>query len=133
MSTPSVKVAEGGLMTTNNGSACFDVSSKGAVAYAVGVAEGGKRTLVWVDRQGKAEPLPLPQRSYLFPRISPDQKTLAVEVEGATHNLYAYDFGRGVMTKRTPDGRSPAPVWTPDGKQLCFRSWKAGSMTMWRM
>jgi Tol biopolymer transport system component len=24
-------------------------------------------------------------------------------------------------------------VWTPDGRQICFRSWKAGTMTMWRM
>jgi len=130
---PSFKVADGVLMSTNVGSAYFDVSSKGALAYAAGAAEGGKRTLVWVDRQGKAEPLPLPQRSYLFPRISPDQKTLAVEVEGATHNLFSYDFARGVLTKMTTDGLSHAPVWTPDGKQLCYRSWKAGTMTLWRM
>jgi serine/threonine-protein kinase len=130
---PSVKVAEGVLMSTNVGSAYFDVSANGALAFAAGVAEGGKRTLVWVDRQGKAEPLPLPERSYLFPRISPDQKTLAVEIEGPTHNLYTYDFGRGVMTKMTTDGLSHAPVWTPDGRQICFRSWKAGTMTMWRM
>ena len=130
---PSIKVADGVLMSTNVGSAYFDVSPKGALAYAAGVAEGGKRTLVWVDRQGKAEPLALPQRSYLFPRISPDQKTLAVEIEGPTHNLYIYDFARTVMTKMTTDGLSHAPVWTPDGKQLCYRSWKAGTMTMWRM
>jgi eukaryotic-like serine/threonine-protein kinase len=130
---PSIKVADGVLMSTNVGSAYFDVSPRGALAYAVGVAEGGKRTLLWVDRQGRAEPLPLPQRSYLFPRISPDQKTLAVEIEGPTHNLYTYDFARTVMTKMTTDGLSHAPVWTPDGKQLCFRSWKAGTMTLWRM
>jgi len=28
---------------------------------------------------------------------------------------------------------SHAPVWTPDGKRLAFRSWKAGTMTMWWM
>jgi serine/threonine-protein kinase len=130
---PSVKVADGVLMGTNVGSAYFDVSSQGALAYAVGAAEGGQRTLVWLDRQGKAEPLPLPQRSYLFPRISPDQRTLAVEIEGPTHDLYSYDFARGVMTRMTTDGLSHAPVWTPDGRQICFRSWKAGTMTMWRM
>jgi serine/threonine-protein kinase len=130
---PSVKVVDGVLMSTNTGAAYYDVSSTGALAYASGVAEGGERTLVWVDRQGKAEPLPLPPRSYVFPRISPDQKTLAVEVEGAIHNLYTYDFARGVMTKMTTDGMSHAPVWTPEGKTLCFRSWRAGTMTMWRM
>jgi eukaryotic-like serine/threonine-protein kinase len=29
------------------------------------------------------------------------------------------------------DGLSHAPVWSPDGKQLGFRSWKMGGMTMW--
>jgi eukaryotic-like serine/threonine-protein kinase len=130
---PSMKVVEGVLMSVNTGAAFYDISSTGSLAYAEGQAEGGERTLVWVDRQGRAKPLPLPPRSYLFPRFSPDQKTLAVEIEGPTHNLYTYDFERGVMSKITTDGLSHAPVWTPDGKNLCFRSWKAGTMTMWRM
>lgn len=128
-----VKVIEGVQMSTNTGSAYFDVSSTGALAYVPGVAEGGERTLVWVDRQGKTDTLPLPPRSYLFPRVSPDGKTLAVEVEGATHNLYSYDFARGVMTQITTDGLSHAPIWTPDGQNICYRSWKAGTMTMWSM
>jgi len=128
-----VKVAEGVFMSTNSGSAYFDVSRAGALAYAVGKAEGGERTLVSVDRQGKATSLPLPTRSYLFPRISPDGKLLAFEVEGVNHDLYTYDPDRGVTTKMTTDGMSHAPVWTPDGKHLAFRSWKAGTMTMWWM
>ncbi|MBM3312928.1 MAG: hypothetical protein FJY80_15645, partial [Candidatus Aminicenantes bacterium] len=127
------KVVEGVQMSTNTGAAYFDVSSSGALAYVPGVAEGGMRTLVWVDRQGKTETLPLPPRSYLFPRISPDAKTIAVEVEGATHNLYSWDIARGVLTKLTTDGLSHAPVWMPDGKNICFRSWKSGTMTMWSM
>ena len=128
-----VKVAEGVFMSTNTGSAYFDVSRAGALAYAVGKAEGGERTLVWVDRQGKATPLPLPVRSYLFPRISPDSRQVAFEVEGVNHDLYLYDPDRDVTTKMTTDGMSHAPVWTPDGRRLAFRSWKAGTMTMWWM
>jgi serine/threonine-protein kinase len=130
---PPAKVLDGVFMSTNSGSAHFDVSSTGALAYAEGKAEGGERTLVWVDREGKETPLPLPPRSYLFPRISPDGKQLAFEVEGVNHDLYAYDPDRGVTTKMTTDGVSHAPVWTPDGKHLAFRSWKAGTMTMWWM
>jgi len=128
-----LKVVEGVQMSTNTGSAYFDVSSAGGLAYVPGIAEGGERTLVWVDRHGQEETLPLPPRSYLFPRISPDAKTLAFEVEGATHNLYSYDFARGVVTQLTTDGLSHAPVWSPDGRDICYRSWKAGSMTMWEM
>lgn len=49
------------------------------------------------------------------------------------HNLYAYDPDREVTTKMTTDGLSHAPVWTSDGKHIAFRSWKAGTMTMWWM
>ena len=128
-----VKVVEGVFMSTNTGAAHFDVSSAGALAYLAGKAEGGERTMVWVDRQGKATPLPLPPRSYVFPRISPDGKQLAFEVEGVNHDLYTYDPDRDVTTKMTTDGLSHAPVWTPDGKHIAFRSWKAGTMTMWWM
>jgi serine/threonine-protein kinase len=127
------KVVEGVFMSTNTGAAHFDVSRAGALAYLAGKAEGGERTLVWVDRQGKATPLPLPPRSYVFPRVSPDGKQIAFEVEGVNHDLYAYDPDREVTTKMTTDGLSHAPVWTPDGKHIAFRSWKAGTMTMWWM
>ena len=56
---------------------------------------------------------------------------LAVEIEGPNHDFYVYDFARSVLTKMTTDGQSHAPVWTPDGKRLAFRSWLAGGMTMW--
>ena len=56
-------VLEGVLMSRNTGMACFDISANGDLVYVPGKAEGGARTLVWVDRTGKAEPLPLPAKS----------------------------------------------------------------------
>ena len=120
-------------MSTNTGAASFALSRRGDLVYVPGSVEGGRRTLVWVDRTGREDPLPLPPASYLYPRISPDGRSLAVEIEGPNHDFYVYDFARGVMSKMTTDGQSHDPVWSPDGKRLAFRSWLAGGMTMWLM
>lgn len=127
------EVQDGVMMSRNTGAAHYALSKRGDLAYVPGSAEGGRRTLVWVDRSGKAEPLPLPPASYLYPRISPDGRTLAVEIEGPNHDFYFYDFERTVLSKITTDGLSHDPVWSPDGARLAFRSWQAGGMTMWWM
>jgi serine/threonine-protein kinase len=126
-----VKVLDGVLMSTNIGTALFDISPKGDLAYAVGPAEDGHRTMHWVDRNGnESAALPLPPRSYLNPRISPDGKYLAVEIEGPNHDLYTYDFQREVLSRISTDGISHGPIWSPDGRRIAFRTWKAGSMTL---
>ena len=128
-----VPVVDGVFMSSNTGMAAFSISADGSLVYAVGAVEGGARVPVWVDRKGTATPLPLPPRSYLHPRLSPDGRQLAIEVEGASHDFYAYDLSRGVLTKMSFDGASHWPIWTPKGDRLTFRSWKTGTMTMWWM
>ena len=130
---PPMTVVEGVLMSRNTGAAYYTLSENGTLAYVPGGAVDGNRQMFWVDRQGKETALPLPPRSYLYPHLSPDGKQLALEIEGPSHNFYVYDFARGVLTKMSFDGLSHAPVWSPDGKQLAFRSWKLGGMTMWSM
>ena len=125
-----VKVLDGVLMSTNIGTAYFDISRNGDLAYALGPPENGGRTLHWVDRRGRSVRLPLPPRSYLNPRISPDGSRLAMEIEGPNHDFYLYDFDRDVMSKMTTDGISHAPIWTPDARRIAYRTWKGGAMTM---
>jgi serine/threonine-protein kinase len=126
-----VKVLDGVLMSTNIGSALFDISPNGDLAYAVGPAEDGHRTVHWVDRRGnESPPLPLPARSYLNPRISPDGKYLAIEIEGPNHDLYTYDFQREVLSRISNDGISHGPIWSPDARRIAYRTWKAGAMTL---
>ena len=89
--------------------------------------------LFWVDRSGNAEKLPLPPRSYLHPRISPDGEKLAIEIEGANHDCYIYDFASGVLTNITADGVSHWPLWSPDGRTIGYRSGSMGHFRLWQV
>ncbi len=72
--------------------------------------------LVWVDRNGVEEPIKAEPRPYEQPRLSPDGRLLALEIEG---DIWAYALVRETTTRVTFDGGS-RPAWTPDGKQIVF-------------
>jgi eukaryotic-like serine/threonine-protein kinase len=126
-------VLEGVMMSRNTGVANFDISGSGDLLYVPGKADGGARTLYWVDRSGNSEKLPLPPRSYLHPRISPDGRRLAIEVEGSSHDVFVYDFTSGVLTNFTADGISHWPIWSPDGKRIGYRSGPMGKFQLYQM
>ena len=126
-------VLQGVLMSRTTGVANFDVSTTGDLLYIPGKAEGGARTLYWVDRSGVSEKLPLPPRSYLHPRISPDGRKLAIEIEGSSHDVFVYDFARGVLSNLTTDGVSHWPVWSPDGARIGYRSGSMGHFHLFQV
>ncbi|HMG32601.1 MAG TPA: protein kinase [Blastocatellia bacterium] len=126
-------VLEGVLMSRNTGVANFDLSATGDLAYIPGKAVGGARTLFWVDRKGQSEQVPLPARSYLHPRLSPDAGRLAIEIEGSSHDVYLYDFRSGVLSNITTDGVSHWPIWSPDGQWIGYRSGPMGHFQLWQV
>lgn len=124
---------DGVFMSATTGMAAYAVSAHGDLVYASGPVEHAARVLEWVDRTGTASPLPLPPRPYLHPRLSPDGSQLAIEIEGASHDIFSYDFRRGVPSKLSLDGASHWPSWSAGGDRVTYRSWKTGTMTMWEM
>jgi hypothetical protein len=128
-----VTVLEGVLMSRNTGLANFDISASGDLAYIPGKADGGARTLHLLNRSGQAEKLSLPARSYLHPRISPDSRKLAIEIEGSSHDVYVYDFASGVLSNLTTDGVSHWPVWSPDGTYIGYRAGQMGRFKLWQV
>ena len=61
------------------GAANFAISRSGTLAYLPERA-GGSRSLVWVDRSGRQQPIPLPPGTYRNARLSPDGKRVALHV-----------------------------------------------------
>ena len=76
------------LLTTPTGGVYAVVSGDGTLAYLSGTVQSEARTLVWVDRRNHEEPLNLPARAYVYPRLSPDGTRVAVEVRDPDWDIW---------------------------------------------
>ena len=106
----------------------FAVSRTGTLAF--NPEDPAKRTLVWVDRDGRETPLVTGQSEqgqYDFPRISPDGSRVVFE---DTRQLWVMDLDRGTRTRLTSKAMNSSPVWAPDGESIVFSSNRARN---WRL
>jgi serine/threonine-protein kinase len=111
------------------GAADVAISRDGTLVYRPAAAASAS-TLVWVDRNGREEPLPFGAAEYGRLQISPDGAQVAVEVIdpnlGGT-DIWAGGFAGGELRQLTleaPDDTSP--VWTPDSARVVFNSDRDG-------
>jgi serine/threonine protein kinase/Tol biopolymer transport system component len=114
-------------------------SDSGTLVYipsASGVALNDQRSLVWVDRNGKEEPIGAPLNLYRFPSISPDGTKVAITVipgGGENNDVWVWDLARKTLTRLTFEGRNNlSPVWTPDGKRIAFSRIGTASGIYWK-
>ena len=124
----AVPVVEG-VNTTLAGEGQFAVSDTGTLMYVPGVATGTgpQYTLVWVNREGREEPIGVPPRAYIYPRISPDGTRIALDIRDQENDIWIWDVKRQTMARLTFDpGLDRAPVWTPDGRRVIFSSQRGG-------
>ena len=120
-----VPVQEGVATTAlTSGSAEYDVTQSGLLAYVPGNATPPVRSLVWVDRTGLAKTLPAPPRVYSSPSISPDGKLVALQInDDGVLAIWIYEFARNTLTRFTFDpGNSSSPFWTPDGRRVIYNT-----------
>jgi len=104
------------------GAAQFSVSTSGSLVYLL-PSDGRAldRSLMLVDRDGRAREIAPPARPYFVPRLSPDGRRIAVHVqEDVETNVWIYDIPRATWNRLTFNGNSGAPIWTPDGKYVTF-------------
>jgi serine/threonine-protein kinase len=118
------------VMTAATGAANFAVAQNGTLLYvpgSAGTGAGPQRTLVWVNRQGRDEPISAPARTYAQPRISPDGTRVALEIRDQENDIWIWDLARQTPTRLTFDpGVDQFPVWTPDGRRIIFTSGRNG-------
>jgi serine/threonine-protein kinase len=118
------------ILTKANGTAEYALSRNGGLVYVTGGMRGrsgGTRSLVWVDRQGREEPIKAPLRAYQYLNLSPDATKLAVEIRDQENDVWIWDFAHETLSRLTFDRNADSyPVWTPDGRHVIFSSTRSG-------
>ena len=102
----------------------FAFSRTGSFAYVSAKGEL-QRSIFWLDRTGKTQPLHAAPGLYGAPRFSPDGKRLAFSAsDGQGHeDIWVQDLERDTASRVTLlPGRNQSPLWTPDGRNLIFWS-----------
>jgi Tol biopolymer transport system component/DNA-binding winged helix-turn-helix (wHTH) protein len=107
----------------------FSVSETGTLIYQ---RESGATfsQLVWFDREGKrVGTLGAPAR-YANPRLSPDGKRVAVDIddpESSNTDIWVIEARRQVPSRFTFDpGQDETPLWAHDGRRILWLSDRGG-------
>ena len=115
-----------GVVTTAVGAADIAVAANGSLVYVPGDARSaGLKSVVSVDRQGRALPLPgLAPGPYRDVRVSLDGDRLALATDT---DVWTYDVVRATLSRLTTDPAADTrPLWTPDGQRIIFTSQRRG-------
>ena len=121
-------------MYDETGAAGYDVSDDGVLAFAPSAGFGARDiSLVWVDQQQGETTLPLAKRRFQAKRLSPDQKSIATQVDDVegTH-IWLFPVDRDGGQRLTTTGRNRWPTWSHDGRYVYFASDRDGEFDIWR-
>jgi serine/threonine-protein kinase len=126
------------VLTKVTGTTCLAFSKNGTLAYLPADIQT-RRTLVWVDREGREEVLTAQKEFFRHPRVSPGGRRIAVELRSEDEDIWIYDTIEKSFSRLTFDpARDAYPVWAPDGRRVFFESrrgttsqlfWKASDGT----
>ena len=112
----------------------FSVSVNGVLVYQGGVPAAASGQFTWFDRHGRILGKPGEPGTYGTFHLSPDATRAAVAKLGAdSPAIWIMDLIKGAERRLTFDpGANIQPVWSPDGTQVAFASYRGGYWGVYR-
>jgi serine/threonine-protein kinase len=105
------------------------LSASGSLLYQRG---GMASRIMRVDERGVARPLLPAPAVYGHPRLSPDGRRLAVEVQDSRGTaIWVTDLASQATERVTRDSLSERPEWSPDGRRLLYLSPAKADSALW--
>ena len=114
----AVPIVESVAMRGNGDLADYTVSTTGTLVFR----EGSQHELVSIERgSGAVRPLTPNLRRFALPRLSPDGKRLAMEIQDSPHQIWMLDLERDVLVPLTTESTgSHNFAWAPDGSAIMY-------------
>ena len=129
---PLVEGIRRSTLIVSPAAAQFSYSATGSLAFLPGphLVSDANVDLALFDRTGKPTPLGLSPRPYRSPRVSPDGKSVAFDIEDADGAaIWVYELAGGKsMRQLTLGGKSRHPIWSRDGQWVAFQSDREGDL-----
>ena len=118
-------------VAVQTGAADYEVSRSGVLTY-VTAGPPPKRSLAWVDRQGREERIAAPPRAYALPRLSPDGTRVALDIRDQDNDIWILNLaGAGPLRQLTYGPSSETnPLWI-DNNRLAFTSNRSGRLAVY--
>ncbi len=137
LSGEPARVAEQVAYNPGNGRTTLSASENGVIAYRTGSAGGVPMSeLVWFDRGGKRIGSAGGPGLYVRPRLSPDEKLIAVQrrdPQTGTDDIWLVDLARSTVSRLTFDSSNQThPTWSPDGSRIAFASDQDGMSNLYQ-
>ena len=116
------------VLRSQYGGAQYSFSDTGTLVYVPADTPEPENRLVWVNREGNAEPVSGAEPRYYgpAPRLSPDGKKIAFSVDshfGWGQDISIHDLETGLSSQLTFSGNSELaalPLWTPDSAEIMY-------------